>query len=134
MYIFPLLGLGRIFLLLTTKGRKSGKDRRTPLEYHKVSGVIHILSARGEKANWIQNMRAQPDKIRVQVGFRSFNARAEIIDDSSTIENFLRWYSRNHPRLAKVFFGWDPKHDNPATADFSSFAKYLTLVRIHRME
>jgi len=29
--ILPLLGFGKVFLILTTKGRISGKNRRTPL-------------------------------------------------------------------------------------------------------
>ena len=68
----------------------------------------------------------------MQVGFRSFNARVKIIEGMSEIEKFLKWYSKNHPRFAKVFYGWDPKRDNPDTADFSSFANYLTLLLVHR--
>ena len=40
----PLIGFGRIFLILTTRGRISGKKRRTPLEYHRIDGVITIFS------------------------------------------------------------------------------------------
>jgi len=45
--ILPLLGFGRIFLILTTIGRKTGKKRRTPLEYHWIEGIMTILSGRG---------------------------------------------------------------------------------------
>lgn len=131
MYMLPLLGFGRIFLVLTTKGRKTGRRRRTPLEYHKVNGVIHLLSSRGEKADWIRNIRACPDDVWVQVGFRSFRARVEIVQDTSEIESFIRWYSRNHANFARAFYGWNAKRDNPDTADFSSFAENLTLVRVH---
>jgi len=131
MYILPPLGFGRIFLVLTTKGRKTRRRRRTPLEYHKVNGVVHLLSSRGDKADWIRNIRAYPDDVWVQVGFRKFRARAEIIKDISEIECFMRWYSRNHPNLARAFYGWDPKRDYPDTADFSSFARHLTLLRVY---
>jgi len=131
MYVLPLLGFGRIFLVLTTKGRKTGKNRRTPLEYHKINNIIHLLSSRGEKADWIRNIKAYPDNVWAQAGFRKFRARAEIIKDISEIECFMRWYSRNHPNLARAFYGWDPKRDDPDTADFSSFAKHLTLVRVY---
>jgi len=131
-YVLPLLGFGRIFLVLTTKGRKTGRRRRTPLEYHKVNGVIHLLSSRGDKADWIRNIRAYPEDVWVQVGFRSFRARVEIIQDISEIEGFMRWYSRNHPNLARAFYGWDAERDDADTADFSSFAENLTLVRVYR--
>ena len=34
--ILPLLGFGSIFLILMTRGRKTGKKRRTPLEYRRI--------------------------------------------------------------------------------------------------
>ena len=46
----PLIGFGRIFLVLTTKGRISGKMWKTPLEYHWIEGVMTIFSARGDDA------------------------------------------------------------------------------------
>lgn len=48
--VLPMLGFGRIFILLTTIGRKLGKERTTPLEYHKIDGEIHIFSGRGERS------------------------------------------------------------------------------------
>jgi deazaflavin-dependent oxidoreductase (nitroreductase family) len=131
MYVLPLLGFGRILLLLTTKGRKTGRKRRTPLEYQRINGVIHLLSSRGDKADWILNVRAHPDDIWVQVGFHSFHVRVEIIRDISEVEDFMRWYSINHPNFARAFYGWDAKRDDPDTADFSSFAEQLILLRVH---
>ena len=134
MYLLPLLGFGRILLVLTTKGRKTGKERRTPLEYHRVDGVIHLLSCRGEKADWLKNIRAYPDDVFVQVGFSRFHPRVEIIEDAAEIQSFLKWYSGNHPNCAKRFYGWDPLKDNPDTTDFSSLAQYLILARVHRWD
>ena len=51
--IFPLFGFGRIFLILTTKGRVTGKKRKTPLEYHRIDQVITVFSSRGEETGWI---------------------------------------------------------------------------------
>ena len=44
--ILPLFGFGRIFLILTTKGRKTGKKRRTPLEYHRIDALFLPLGLR----------------------------------------------------------------------------------------
>ncbi len=128
--ILPLFGAGRIFLLLNTKGRKSGKRRRTPLEFHRINGKIHIISSRGENADWVKNIRKNPDDIYIQVGFRSFHIKPIIIENKSEIEDFFKWYSVNHANAAKTGYGWDPKHDNPETADFSILAQKMTLVRI----
>jgi deazaflavin-dependent oxidoreductase (nitroreductase family) len=128
------MGFGRVILILTTKGGKTGKKRRTPLEYHRVDGVIHLLSCRGKKADWLRNIQAHPDDVWVQVGFRRFRARIEIIEDFTMIERFLKWYSMNHPNLAGRFYGWDLVHDNPDTANFSSLTEYLVLARVHRWE
>ena len=49
--LLPLFGFGKIFLMLITRGRVSGKKRRTPLEYHKIDGVITVFSARGADAS-----------------------------------------------------------------------------------
>ena len=51
--IMPLLGFGRIFLILTSIGRKTGKKRRTPLEYHWIDGIMTIFSGRGENSGWL---------------------------------------------------------------------------------
>ena len=59
--ILPLFGLGRIFLILTTKGRVTGKKRKTPLEYHRIDQVITVFSSRGEETGWVKNMRFNPD-------------------------------------------------------------------------
>ena len=52
--LLPLLGFSRIFLLLITIGRKTGKKRITPLEYHRIKDIIHIISARGDRADWFK--------------------------------------------------------------------------------
>jgi len=78
--------------------------------------------------------QAHPDDVWVQVGFSRFRARVEIITNLTEIESFLKWYSINHPNLAERFYGWDPVHDNPDTADLSSFAEYLVLAEVNRWE
>ena len=77
--ILPLLGFGRLFLILTTQGRKTGKKRRTPLEYRRKEGIITIFSARGEDAGWMKNIRAHPDTLMVRHGFHRFQPQVEFV-------------------------------------------------------
>ena len=55
--------IGRMVLLLTTTGRKSGQPREIPLQYEEVDGAIYIGSARGQKADWFRNVAANPEVI-----------------------------------------------------------------------
>jgi len=68
---------GRLILLLTTTGRKSGKARVTPLQYEEIDGKLYIGAALGSKADWIRNIQANPHvKVRVKSG--QFSAIAKL--------------------------------------------------------
>ncbi|MHA1913189.1 MAG: nitroreductase family deazaflavin-dependent oxidoreductase [Promethearchaeota archaeon] len=128
----PLLGFGRIFLVLTTRGRISGKIRKTPLEYHRIDGIITIFSGRGEDSGWFKNLRANPESVWVRHGFHSFLARIEIVlDDREKLEIF-KWYVIKHSRSAKMLFGWDRKEDNPDSTDFSNLINSISIIRLYQ--
>ena len=72
--------LGRIILLLTTTGRKSGRRRVTPVQYEEIDGVLYVGSARGSKADWVRNIAADPC-IEVRIKNRRFHGIGELITD-----------------------------------------------------
>src|SRR3989304_3801695 len=80
--------VGRLILLLTTTGRKTGLPRTTPLQYEEVDGVYYVASARGAKADWFCNLLA-PTEVEVQVKSRRLRGNAEPISDSMRIADFL---------------------------------------------
>jgi deazaflavin-dependent oxidoreductase (nitroreductase family) len=61
--------IGKFVLLLTTVGRKSGLPRVTPLVYEEQGDTIIVASARGQSADWLNNILADP-KVSVRVGRR----------------------------------------------------------------
>ncbi len=128
--LLPMLGFGIRLLLLTTKGRKSGKRRRNPVEYFKIENVIYIVSGYGPKAQWFRNITAHPNEVHVQVGFRSFNAVVEIIEGKA-LEEFFRWLVVKNPKYAKAGFGWDP-NDDPNSADFSYIASLMRVIKLNK--
>jgi deazaflavin-dependent oxidoreductase (nitroreductase family) len=132
LMILPLFGFGRIFLILTTRGRKTGKKRRTPLEYRRIDGTITIFSSRGEESGWMKNMRANPDSLTVRYGFHRFQPQIEIVENMDEKLRILKWYLINHGRSSKMLFGWNPKTDNPETTDLTSLLDMLTIVKLHR--
>jgi deazaflavin-dependent oxidoreductase (nitroreductase family) len=69
---------GRQTLLLTTRGRRSGKLRRTALIYGQDGDRYLLVASNGGARNhpfWYLNLTAQPE-VQVQVGADRFAARA----------------------------------------------------------
>ena len=129
--IFPLFGLGRIFLVLTTKGRITGKKRKTPLEYHRIEQVITVFSSRGEEAGWVKNMLVNPDHIMVRHGFHRFQPQVEFVANEDQKLEIMKWYVVNHGKAAKMLFGWNPKIDDPETTNFSNLVNLISIVKLH---
>ncbi|HEX5141137.1 MAG TPA: nitroreductase family deazaflavin-dependent oxidoreductase, partial [Dehalococcoidia bacterium] len=71
-------------LLLTTKGRKSGKDYTTPLIFGEDNGRYLIVASRGgapAHPQWYLNLVANPE-VGLQVKGDKFKARARTADDA----------------------------------------------------
>ncbi|MBA7535096.1 hypothetical protein ES705_27347 [subsurface metagenome] len=132
--ILPIIGFGRIFLILTTKGRITGKKRRTPLEYHWIDRIITIFSGRGEDSGWLKNMRANPASVWVRHGFHSFPARVEFMSNENDKLKIIRWYVVKHSRSAKMLFGWNKKIDDPESSDFSKLLTTISIIQLFRKE
>ncbi|MBM0226648.1 MULTISPECIES: nitroreductase family deazaflavin-dependent oxidoreductase [Micromonospora] len=65
-------------LLLTTRGRRSGKLRRTALIYGRDGDAYLVVGSQGgapEHPAWYLNLLAEPE-VQVQVGAEKFTARA----------------------------------------------------------
>ncbi|MEV4174350.1 nitroreductase family deazaflavin-dependent oxidoreductase [Nonomuraea sp. NPDC049709] len=67
-----------VVLLLTTKGRKSGRPFTTPLIYQRFGDDYLVVASKGgdpEHPQWYKNLQAAPD-VEVQVKGDKFKARA----------------------------------------------------------
>ncbi|MBN1303982.1 MAG: nitroreductase family deazaflavin-dependent oxidoreductase [Anaerolineales bacterium] len=90
--------IGKLILLLTTTGRKSGLKRVTPVQYEEIDGLIHIGSARGLKADWLRNIQADP-RVEVRVKGRRWQGTAEIVTDPSSYADFLEVRLERRPYM-----------------------------------
>ena len=128
--LLPLLRIGHYILLLYTVGRKSGKLRVNPLEYRRRDNTVLLFSARGKSSDWYRNLKANPAKTEIQIGFKKLKTAVDFVDDPSEVEKIMRWYIQKFPGSSKMLFGWDPKRDRLETADLSSLAEALKIVQL----
>jgi deazaflavin-dependent oxidoreductase (nitroreductase family) len=131
--LLPLLGFGKIFLILKTKGRKTGKIRRTPLEYRRYNDTITIFASRGEDTMWVKNLRSHPEDVSVMYGFHHFKPQIEFIEDKNQKLTIMKWYVKNFGKAAKMLFGWDPKNDDPETIDFTKLINLISIILLHKI-
>jgi deazaflavin-dependent oxidoreductase (nitroreductase family) len=117
------------FLLMTTTGRKSGKQHYTPLEYQyeKGTGYPIIMAGWGGKTDWSHNVAANP-RVHVQIGHESFDAIAEPYTDAEVSTRLID-AMRINPSSARIWSRWagesvtleDPSSVEKATKFFPCF-------------
>lgn len=83
---------GTTILLLTTKGRKSGETRTTPLIHRTDGDRWVIVASKGgapDDPAWFKNISANPEDVEIQVKDESFAARPSVVEG----ENRARLWS-----------------------------------------
>jgi deazaflavin-dependent oxidoreductase (nitroreductase family) len=110
--------IGRFILLLTTKGRKSGKERFTALEYlfDEKSNRYRIFAGWGGRTDWYLNLCADPN-VMVQVGRRKFPALAEPASEAE-VADYMQWVSGRHPGMDRIWSRWS---DQPVGGSWESY-------------
>ncbi|HST43406.1 MAG TPA: nitroreductase family deazaflavin-dependent oxidoreductase [Conexibacter sp.] len=81
---------GTTALILTTRGRKSGETRRTPLIYQRNGDDVLIVASRGgdpKPPAWYLNLQDEP-LVGVQIADDRFSARAR---DATDAERAQLW-------------------------------------------
>jgi len=68
------------WVLLTTRGRRTGIPREVLLPCRRLGDDIVVLSAYGRRSDWMKNLLAAPG-VEVSCNGRRRSARAEIVDD-----------------------------------------------------
>lgn len=119
--------VGRLILLLTTTGRKSGLPRLTALQYEQVDGAFYLGSSRGTKADWYRNIQANP-RVHVQVKGRRFAGTGEPVSDPVRVADFIGLRLQRHPRMIGMIMKSEGLPEKPNRADLEEYARKITLV------
>jgi deazaflavin-dependent oxidoreductase (nitroreductase family) len=94
----PLLG----YALLETKGRKTGKPRRTPVGNGCVGNQFWLVAEHGMKAGYVRNIERDPHvrlKLREGLRFQWHAGTAHLLSDDDPRER-QRWLANQLPSSA----------------------------------
>ncbi len=105
------MGLGFLIakqvLILTTRGRVSAKERRTPLWYVSDGDAIYCLSGWGASSDWWKNLEADP-KAHLQIGRRRWKLRGEVVPEPQEVERILSRFQKKYGhRTVSLFYHLD---------------------------
>jgi len=130
------LGLGPLIggfvLLLTTKGRRSGRARVVPLQYEEHQGIFYVGSARGTQADWFRNLVANP-QVELQVGSRRYRGMAQPITDMAGIVGFLRLRLERRPKMMRALLRLEGLTGEPTLAELEALSKRVAAVAIRTL-
>jgi deazaflavin-dependent oxidoreductase (nitroreductase family) len=99
--LFYRLGLGDVLsaahiMVLTTRGRRSGQPRFTPIEFRRHGSKIYLISGWGKRPDWYQNLLVDP-LATVQVGREAYSALADPVTDPAEAVRAITLFRRVAP-------------------------------------
>jgi deazaflavin-dependent oxidoreductase (nitroreductase family) len=98
----PLAGYAPWWVLLETRGRRTGNPRTTPLARGPVeSGAVWLVSVHGRYASWVRNLEATPD-VRIKLSGRWYNGRATVHEYDEAVARRFNLYARSGPRTLGI--------------------------------
>jgi deazaflavin-dependent oxidoreductase (nitroreductase family) len=85
-------------MILTTRGRRSGQPRYTPVEYRRHGSRYYAISAWGAQPHWYRNLTEDP-VVTIRQGKRVFQACAQVVEQNSEALLVLHLFRRHNPLL-----------------------------------
>ena len=93
--------MGDFIMVITVRGRKSGRSYSTPIAYLRDGADIIALNPRGT-SNWFRNILVNPD-VELNVRGETLRARAEHITDQAEIERLFELYKQDGRAFERLF-------------------------------
>jgi deazaflavin-dependent oxidoreductase (nitroreductase family) len=116
-------------LLLTTTGRRSGKQIVTPVEYlfHQEDGTFWIMSGWRGNTDWFKNI-CNDNIVKIKVNGKHIQATARPLTEEEVL-SYLKLILSINPEAIAIFTRWAGKHIDPSDEglrqvcnDFPGFA------------
>lgn len=96
------LGLVPGLVLIETRGRRTGRPRRTVVGAHHDGEHLWVIAEQGRHAAWVRNAQADP-AVRVRRGRQWHPARAAIIEGDDARARLATWNRPAHARAVQAF-------------------------------
>lgn len=121
--------LSNNFLLITLRGRKSGRLISTPVNYVNArGGNFYIISKRERR--WWRNL-CDGAQVTLRLRGQERSGVGSVCVDELAVQNDLLHLIQRVPKTAKKFhIGWT-ENGEPNFADVARFAKQHVIVRVH---
>jgi deazaflavin-dependent oxidoreductase (nitroreductase family) len=87
--------VGKLFMIMTATGRKSGQPRQTAIEFHEHAGRKYVFSAFGEKADWYKNILAD-QRVTIQTASGTEHVIARRIVSERELKEAFEFVTNNH--------------------------------------
>jgi deazaflavin-dependent oxidoreductase (nitroreductase family) len=95
-------GLVPGYVLLETRGRRSGKRRRNVVGMRREGGVGWVVAEQGRYAGYVCNLQADPH-VRVRLKGRWRSATAELVADDDPVARLATFGRPTHAATVKRF-------------------------------
>ncbi len=124
----PLHGLlGGSLMVITYRGRKSGKVYHTPVSCVRDGDTFLVTSFR--KRTWWRNLRGGVP-VSVRVRGRDWTTACEVLEDGEGVTANLTLYLREVPQYAQVFGVALDADGQPDVEDVTRAAQTRVMIRI----
>ena len=107
---------GEDYCYLTTTGRVTGKPHEIEIWFGAQNGSVYLLSGGGAGADWVKNLRKNPN-VQVRIARKYFEGAARLVQDEAE-----EWTARN--MLA------DKYHERESDGSLSEWARTALVVAI----
>lgn len=120
---------GRMILLLTTIGRKSGNPHTVAVQYEKIDDKYYIGAANGVKSDWYRNILVHPE-VDLEVGNLKIHGVAEPMVGEEKITDFMAYRLKRHPLMIGLILKMDGCSFRPGREELLEYSRKITVVTI----
>jgi len=119
-------------LLITYRGRKSGREFTLPVQYVQDGGHVYIVPGYAEKKTWWRNLKGGAD-VQVTLKGQTRPGRGTLLERESDAAEILKafgLYLRQYPPSAKIHNIRVEADGQPNPDDLREAAKDILMIRV----